>query len=624
MLSTKQAFQIVTKLISRRYRISLVLFILASFFIFKHKESPLFAKLFDSSGQNELVFGLSAGLIAAYIFLGTSFSLSFDKTIHGEKYLGEPVFSFSLSDKPSVIFTSNPLFKQLFYILFITPFILPITSSITPYIISAWASSFLTLAIVALSASTQIINQHSIGLRNSSYHKWKIEEKIEKEFLKNITYVVKSSKDFSYSSKRLASIFISNLRELPEQERIRYIKLTVFNEDHYIQYYTNKNYYNLIQDIHYEILEFFSNSQNLQIIEAKQTVFKLLERELALLRNHEKNLAPLINNRTMLGARRSFDTKSSEIAYDIPYDLNQRYVNIFYIFSLIGDSLISYFNAYRMTASDINSIFNALEKVKSPILKNKLKLLLFKSVLLYCSQSVTDFKIDDIYALSESSRKNRPNRNNAKLKFHNQALQLISENLTSNEFVFEGALKFIENEAIRIKFLEILLYRNRSRRKVPDNLIETFTDYWNNRITNSDAEDSLSGEKAFNELQKTNVSHFIDKVSIEWLFSIAGNPLSIEVLDKFYLLKEECRLQNFFLIDLIHWIRFNNNSYYTFDSGYSPKVKELPWGGSEIECLTKQFKEGNPPAGINFEDIYILDKFLVKFRNLQNESENNS
>lgn len=326
----------------------------------------------------------------------------------------------------------------------------------------------------------------------------------------------------------------------------------------------------------------------------------------------------------MLGARRSFDTKSSEIAYDIPYDLNQRYVNIFYIFSLIGDSLISYFNAYRMTASDINSIFNALEKVKSPILKNKLKLLLFKSVLLYCSQSVTDFKIDDIYALSESSRKNRPNRNNAKLKFHNQALQLISENLTSNEFVFEGALKFIENEAIRIKFLEILLYRNRSRRKVPDNLIETFTDYWNNRITNSDAEDSLSGEKAFNELQKTNVSHFIDKVSIEWLFSIAGNPLSIEVLDKFYLLKEECRLQNFFLIDLIHWIRFNNNSYYTFDSGYSPKVKELPWGGSEIECLTKQFKEGNPPAGINFEDIYILDKFLVKFRNLQNESENNS
>ena len=624
MLSTKQSFQIVTKVISRRYRISLVLFTVASFLIFKHKDSPLFAKLFESSGQNELIFGLSAGIIAVYIFLGTSFSLSFDKTIHGEKYLGEPVFSFSLSDKPSVIFTSNPLFKQLFYILFITPFILPITSSITPYIISAWASSFLTLAIVALSASTQIINQHSIGLRNSSYHKWKIEEKIEKEFLKNITYVVKSSKDFSYSSKRLASIFISNLRELPQQEWLRYIELTVFNNNHYIQHRTSKNYYNLIQEIHYGILEFFSSNQNLQAIETKQTIFKLLERELALLRHHDKNVAPLTDKYTRFGARRSFDAKSSEISYDIPYNLNQRYVNIFYIFSLIGDSLISYFNAYRMTASDINSIFNALETVKSSTLKNKLKLLLFKSVLLYCSQSMTDFKIDDVYALSESSRKNRLYRNHVKFRFQNQALQLLSKNLTSDVFVFKETLDFIESEAIRIKFLETVLYRNRSHRKIPDNLIETFTDYWNKRITDSDAEDSLSGEKAFNELQKTNVSHFIDKVSIEWLFSIAGNPLSIEVLDKFYLLKEEHRLQEFSLIDLIHWIRFNNNSYYTFDSGYSPKVKELPWGGSEIENIIKAFKEGNSPAGTDSEDFYILNKFLFKFKNLQNESENNS
>lgn len=610
--------------IARKFWASSVLFILACFAIFFHRDLPIFKKVFNTDGQDELIFGLSAGLIAIYIFIGTSFSLSFDKTIHGEKYLGRPIFSSSISNSKSVIFISNKLFKQLSYIVFSLPFLLPLLGEAKTILLTIWLTAFSILALLSINLSVQIITQHAIGLRNPEYSKILIGKNIWNNFIENVENILKSNKSNIRGLGPLSTEtrnFIVNLKNLPQDEQPQYLNLTIFKINYY--YFYNKKKYAktfslLLQSYHLEVLRFLAaSSQSLQS-DFKGILFKILDREVLLLRldnikdeklNEIEDDALIRYSDPSYFRIRSTDI-SPEILSHIPYSLKKRYQNLFYCISLIGDSLVSNFNIFRLTPANFDEIFNTLDAIQQSALKYKLELILFKSLMIYNSQGSPDFNLRNLDRLQNSMYRGGIFTRNSNLSFEKHALEILSEDHPSQNLVFRMALPFISPENVRIKFLEILL----SGGQFPNKLLNEFISYRSGKIDLPSSNKFELGEQAFNSLR--NASCFIDRETVIWLFEIAGGPLTTEIIDDFYKLKEEHRLRGFRIIDLVRWIRFNlatSTNYYPIEQPYTLKITNLSWEFRyEIRNLISSFKDGNPPAGIKEGDVFVLNSFLNK------------
>lgn len=611
-----------TKYIVENFSLTLIAAGLLATFIFEHKEIELWSYIFKSENIQVPLLGSSAVLIAVVVFISTSITQAYDKSLEGGKYLGRSIFAAPLRDSLAVIFLSNYSTRLLISILFISPLIMPVFSGhFRDVLISLWVVSFSFISLAAISITTSLLSDHAFSVRYGDSNKSLIEKQIIEESYNYLKKCVHLKRDKVYNIEYFFQHHTRILESLPPVERERYLDLTILNLKFASESLRNKKVsgYSEVQfAVQQQLIKWLRGQGyflEAWVIKGCYTV--VLERWLTLMIDNPSIKTLSIFHHGFSYGRDNKDwvfTQDFQIKSMIPGRVDKKYNNIINVYAVISDSVIRDYNIFGYNAADYSRLFQISSRISDESIRKAVEGILLYSLVSNTPRSGRDFEISDIYYLEKSMvHKFRHDDGDDFFKFESVALQLLKENLGSSALRYKEAFDFISPSTCRGLFLEIILYRNRSYRSMPEDLVNFFLEYRYSELDAYSQDRDELAKDAYSYLRRTNVSHFIDKESISWLSSIAGDPLDFAIMNDFYRLKNKHLLREFHLDDLILWIVYNrgySNYHTSLYSVESVEGKGFPYMKNEIESTIAILQKYKVNRINSIEFIDFLNYFL--------------